>query len=176
MRKVLVLVFVSVLFVFVGCNDKEETNNNDEELNDTQKDDIENDKEDISWDDVKDGDKIIGKSDKDFSDISKSKPSEVRNDKTANWRKSTISENVDIVEYLLSYSDLYMEDDEVHYIINFNYNTTTVVNKMDGLLYADVKEYEEKEEHDASTIGSGMLLGEYIIYPDGDIEEIKSDD
>src|SRR5699024_3152563 len=98
----------------------------------------ENDEEDVTWDDVKDKDKIVGKSDKDIKELTKSKPSDVRNDKTGNWKKLTISDPVDIEEYILSYSDEYMEEDSVHFIINFTYDTTTQINKMNGLLYVDV--------------------------------------
>lgn len=131
-----------------------------------------NDEEDITWDDLKDKDKIIGKSDKDFLDISKSKPTDVRNDVTGNWRKTTISQSVDIEEYALSYRDLHMKEGEIHHIINFALNTTTWLSEMGGLLYVDIKEYVDKEEHDAKTLGSGMLLKSYVIYPDGDIEEL----
>lgn len=129
--------------------------------------------DDTTWDGVKDQDNIVGKSNKDFSELTKSNPTEVRNDVTGNWRKSTISENVDIEEYALSYSDLHMEEGEVHHVVNFNRNTTTLINDLSGLLYVDVKEHVDGEEHDASTVGSGMLLKSYVIYPDGDIEEIQ---
>lgn len=152
-------------------NDSEEKEEEPEEVSSDDSDEM--DDEEITWDDVKNHDNIIGKSDKDYLEISDQKPSEVRNDVTGNWRKSTISENVDIQEYLLSYEDLYMQEDEVHFIINFNYNTTTVVNKFNGLLFVDINEYVEKEEHDADTLGNGMLLKSYIIYPDGDIEEVE---
>lgn len=152
-------------------DDSEEMEEEPEEVSSDDSDEM--DDEEITWDDVKNHDNIIGKSDKDYLEISDLKPSEVRNDVTGNWRKSTISENVDIQEYLLSYEDLYMQEDEVHFIINFNYNTTTVVNKFNGLLFVDINEYVEKEEHDADTLGNGMLLKSYIIYPDGDIEEVE---
>lgn len=126
-----------------------------------------------TWDDVKDHERIVGVSDKDFSKLKKMKPGKVRNDTTGKAKKLVMSGNEDVLEYLLSYEKKNMKDDEVHYIINFTTNTTTVVNKMSGLLYADVKEYVDKEEHDAKSIGSGMLLKSYIIYPDGDIEEVK---
>jgi len=129
--------------------------------------------EDTTWDDLKNQDNIVGKSDKDFSDVSTSDPTDVRNDTTGNWRKSTITENVKIEEYALSYQELHMEADEVHHIINFTNNTTTWLNNLGGLLYVDVKEYVDGEEHDAATLGSGMLLKSYIIYPDGDVEEIE---
>lgn len=128
--------------------------------------------EDSSWDDLKEQDKIIGKSDKDFSEVTKSKPNDVRNDTTGKWRILKISENIDIEEYALSYADLHMKDDEVHFIVNFNYHTTTWLNKMGGLLYVDVREYVKKEEHDAKKLGNGMVLKSYVIYPDGDIQEL----
>ncbi len=127
---------------------------------------------DTTWDDIKEKDQIVGKSDKDLSEITKVKPSDVRNDNTGNWRITKISENIDIEEYALSYLDSHMEDDEIHFIVNFNYNTTSSLSYMNELLYLDIYEYVDKEEHDASTLGSGMLLKSYVIYPDGDIQEL----
>lgn len=141
-----------------------------EETGDSQPD-AENEGADITWDDLK-GD-IIGNSNKSFIEISKAKPSNVRKDKTGSWKKTVIAESIPIEEYALSYSDEYMEEGEIHFIINFNYNTTTVVKKYSGLIYVDIKEYQKKEEHDAKSIGNGMILTEYIIYPDGDIEEVE---
>lgn len=128
--------------------------------------------DETSWDDLKNLDNIVGKSDKDFSELTGSNPSDVRNDKTGNWRKLTLADNVDIEEYALSYSNLHMGEDEVHHIINFTRNTTTWLNELGGLLYVDIKERVDGEEHDASTLGQGMLLKSYIIYPDGDIQEL----
>lgn len=159
---------ISILFTIIGCS-----NESPEIIEDVKAETQETVKEvdHLMWDDLKDKDKIIGKSDKDFKELTKSKPLDVRNDTTGKWKKSTISESIDLEEYLLSYVDLYMEDGDVHFIINFNYNTTTRVNYNGGLINASVMEYERKEEHDAKTIGSGMLLKSYVIYPDGDIEE-----
>lgn len=164
MKKVLSMLLILTLLL-VGCGSEEA-----KEIEEPK--DVEDVVEvDYSvWDDMKEN--IIGKSDKDIEEIISRKPSDIRNDSTRKWKKSTFSESVDLNEYLLSYVDMYMEDGDVHYIINFNYNTTTRVNYWTGLIYATVTEYERKEEHDAKTIGNGMLLGEYIIYPDGDIEEV----
>jgi len=148
---------------------EESQEQNDSEEANTENKDAEN--ESSEWDDLKEN--IVGKSDKDASEIISSKPSDVRNDTTNNWKKNTISETVDTIEYALSYHDEYMEEDEIHFIVNFAYNTTTTLNYMNGLLFVDIHEYEDGEEHDASTLGSGMLLQSYIIYPDGDIEEIE---
>lgn len=126
---------------------------------------------DSVWADVKELDKIVGKSDKDFESVEKDEATEVTNDNTGSWRKTSIAENINIEEYALSYYDTYMEDDEVHHIINFTRNTTTWLNYMGGRLFVDIKEYVKGEEHDASMLGSGVLLASFVIYPDGDIEE-----
>jgi|SRR5690625_793626 len=151
-------------------DDKDKTDKDKAEKEEKEDDEEE---EDLTWDDLKDKDRIVGKSDKDYKEVSESKASDVRNDSTGNWKKSKFAESVDIEEYLLSYEELHMEEGEIHFIINFNYNTTTVVNKMNGVLYVDIHEYEKKEEHEADKIGSGMLLKSYVIYPDGDIEELE---
>lgn len=113
----------------------------------------------------------LGKSDKNFLDITNSKPTDIRNDVTESWKMVKISENVDVAEYLISYSDLYFgEDDSVHVLINFNYNTTTVFNDYGSYLSVRVHEYVKREEHDAKKIGRGLQLAEYNIYKDnGDI-------
>ncbi|MFD1206128.1 MULTISPECIES: hypothetical protein [Sporosarcina] len=127
---------------------------------------------DTTWDDLKEKDKIIGKSDKDFKAAVKDKPTKVRNDQTGKWRKTSIAESIDIEEYALSYQKEYMKDDEVHFIVNFTRNTTTWLNATGGLLAVEIREHVRGEEHDAKTLGSGMVLKSYIIYPDGDIQEL----
>src|SRR5699024_9586476 len=101
---------------------------------------------DDEWDEVKNHDNIIGKSESDIDDLKKMKPRDVRNDKTGKWKVFTIAENTDLLDYALSYSEKYMEDDEIHFIVNFNYDTTTWLNNMNGLLYVDIREYVKKEE------------------------------
>ena len=66
-----------------------------------------------------------------------------------------------------------MKDKEIHFIINFTRNTTTIIRNNGGLLDLEIKEHVKSEEHDANTLGSGMSLSDYVVYPDGDIEEIK---
>lgn len=116
----------------------------------------------------------IGKSNKDFLELTKTKPNDVREDKTGNWRKITIAESINIEEYILSYSNLYMEQGQVHAIINFNYNTTTMMNDFGSFISVRIHEYVDKEEHNANKLGSGMLLKEYQVYKDnGDIIEVQ---
>lgn len=90
--------------------------------------------------------------------------SDVRNDVTGKWRKSLIAENVEPKDYALDYYKQYFKsDDEIHAIINFNYNTTTKLSVMDNLLDVTIYEYVDKEEHDAKVLFSGMVLDEYFI-------------
>ena len=119
---------------------------------------------------------IIGTSNKNYKDIDTSKPSSVRNDKTGNWRLSTVATTENIVEYTKSYYENNFSDDkEIHAIVNFTLNTTTKVSKvLDNILSVTVHEYVDKEEHDANELFSGMVLADYFVYLDnGDIEEIK---
>ena len=61
--------------------------------------------------------------------------SKVRNDSTGNWRISLIAENIDMSEYALDYYKQYFTDDsEIHFIVNFNYNTTTKIMVVGGQL------------------------------------------
>lgn len=99
----------------------------------------------------------------------------VRNDTTGNWRISLIAENIDMSEYALDYYKQYFTDDsEVHFIVNFNYNTTTKIMVMGGDLDVTVQEYVAKEEHDAKMLGSGTVLAEYFVNIEtGEIEKVR---
>lgn len=98
----------------------------------------------------------------------------VRNDTTGNWRISLIAENIDMSEYALDYYKQYFTDDsEIHFIVNFNYNTTTKIMVMGGDLDVTVQEYVAKEEHDAKMLGSGTVLAEYFVNIEtGEIEKV----
>lgn len=117
----------------------------------------------------------VGKSSEDFKELTKSKPQKVRNDATDKWKIITVADSVDLNGYILSYANYYFEEDDlVHVIVNFNYNTTTVMNDFGSYLDVRVHEYMDKEEHDAKKIGGGMLLGQYLIYKDnGDIVDFE---
>ncbi len=101
--------------------------------------------------------------------------SKVRNDKTGNWRISLIAENIDMSEYALDYYKQYFTDDsEIHFIVNFNYNTTTKIMVSGGSLDVTVQDYVSKEEHDADLLGSGTVLAEYFVDMEtGEIEQIR---
>lgn len=99
----------------------------------------------------------------------------VRNDTTGNWRISLIAENIDMSKYALDYYKQYFTDDsEIHFIVNFNYNTTTKIMVMGGDLDVTVQEYVAKEEHDAKMLGSGTVLAEYFVNIEtGEIEKVR---
>ena len=99
----------------------------------------------------------------------------VRNDTTGKWRISLIAENIDMSEYALDYYKQYFTDDsEIHFIVNFNYNTTTKIMSMGGQLDVTVQDYVSKEEHDANTLGSGTVLAEYFVDKEtGEVEKIS---
>lgn len=95
--------------------------------------------------------------------------------KNITWRVSAIAEPILIEEYALSYYENYFSDDnEVHVIVNFTYNTSTTITCLGSILDVTIHEYVDKEEHDAKKMSSGMVLSEYYIYLDnGDIEQIQ---
>ena len=99
----------------------------------------------------------------------------VRNDTTGNWRISLIAENIDMSEYALDYYKQYFTNDsEIHFIVNFNYNTTTKIMVMGGDLDVTVQEYVAKEEHNAKMLGSGTVLAEYFVNKEtGEVEKIS---
>ena len=178
-KKLWFLVIIAFVAVgIVGCLDEtEETADNQEGENteETEENTDNQDAEDIEEiEEPEPREDAIGKSDKDFSELTNSKPSSVRGDNTGNWRKTTIAESVDIIEYIVSYNEIHMEKDEVHAIINFNYKTTAMMNDFGSFISVRIHEYVDKEEHDASKLGGGMFLKEYHIYKDnGDIVEVE---
>jgi hypothetical protein len=101
--------------------------------------------------------------------------SDVRNDKTGNWRISLIAENIEMQNCALDYYKHYFKDDkEIHAIVNFNYNTTTKISVVGNKLDVSVFEYVKKEEHDANLLFSGQLLKEYLVDKEtGAVEEVK---
>ena len=108
-------------------------------------------------------------------DVIKFTVSDVRNDKTGNWRISLIAENIEMQNCALDYYKHYFKDDkEIHAIVNFNYNTTTKISVVGNKLDVSVFEYVKKEEHDANLLFSGQLLKEYLVDKEtGAVEEVK---
>lgn len=88
---------------------------------------------------------------------------DVRDDVTGNWRIVVDSKNFNMPENAVSYSEEYINEDEIHFLVSFATNTTTQINKYGEILYVDIYEYEEKEEHSANSLGGGMLLKSYQV-------------
>ena len=98
------------------------------------------------------------------------KATSVRNDATGKWKKVVTSKRFE-PEDAIEYEEKHMNEGEVHFIVSFATNTTTSIRKDNEIIYLNVTEYEDKEEHDAKKLGSGMLLGEFQI-KDGEVIEI----
>lgn len=110
-------------------------------------------------------------------DISFSKS--VRNDVTGRWRLAKVATNTPTEEYALDYyKAFFKDDDEVHIIVNFTLKTTTFLNSAGtNIIFCDIHEYVDKEEHDASALGGGMLLASYGINKEtGAIEKLVDED
>lgn len=171
------LAFVSFLIQgFTNSPEGNISNENKEQSTIETQDNISNDESNNTNVTTIQRENIIGTSNKNYKDIDTSKPRSVRNDKTGNWRLSTVATTENIVEYTKSYYENNFSDDkEIHAIVNFTLNTTTKVSKvLDNILSVTVHEYVDKEEHDANELFSGMVLADYFVYLDnGDIEEIK---
>lgn len=84
----------------------------------------------------------------------------VRGDNTGKWRIVKVANATAPSDYAVDYARAYMQDGDVHYVVNFSLNTTTQFRLIAGKLSAITTEYVEKEEHDASIIGQGMLYTE----------------
>ena len=86
-------------------------------------------------------------------------PSSIRNDATGKWRLSKVANTTPPTEYAVEYAKAYMEQGDIHWIVNFTLKTTTLIRLQIGdIVEAKTTEYVEDEEHDAKIIGDGMLL------------------
>lgn len=124
----------------------------------------------------REGEEIVGISDKTLDDVNILFDDSVRNDVTGNWRLARIAENnFNFAEYAVDYYNKYFKaDNEVHAIVNFTTNTTTRINANSTMLFVSVYEYVPKEEHDAKILFGGQKLSDYIVYLDnGDIEKVS---
>ena len=100
---------------------------------------------------------------------------DVPGDKTGNWHWAVTADPAEVKDYALEYYKQYFKSDsELHIIINYSANTTTVINCLGGMLDVTVHEYVKDEERSADTLCEGAVLSEYMIYAsDGGIEKIQ---
>ena len=89
----------------------------------------------------------------------------VRNDNTGNWRELVIYTDQEFDGTMaIDYAEAYIEaDEEVHFVVNLYSRTTTCVRKIGNTLYVTIKEYRDKEEHDAKELGGGMVLKDFCV-------------
>lgn len=88
----------------------------------------------------------------------------VRNDTTGKWRIATTSDSFVPADYALEYYEtMFAEYGEVHFIWNATLKTMTCITANNGIISAVTHEYVKGEEHDAKTLGSGMVLDERLI-------------
>lgn len=88
----------------------------------------------------------------------------VRNDTTGNWRIALIAEDVEVKDIACDYyKACFKSDSELHFIVNFNTNTTASIAVTGDTLHVTVREYVSGEEHDAKLLGGGTVLGEYYL-------------
>ena len=100
----------------------------------------------------------------------------VRGDKTGNWRISKVADATPPADYAVDYARAYMEEGDVHYVVNFTLKTTTQYKLFLGTVEAKTTEYVDKEEHDASVIGRGMELTErYFKLDTGEEVKVEAD-
>ena len=98
----------------------------------------------------------------------------VRGDATGAWRIVTVVNATPPSYYAVEYARAYMEGGGIHYIVNFSLKTTTMIRISLGIVEAKTTEYVNKEEHDASIIGQGMLYTDSFFYLETG-EEIKAE-
>lgn len=109
-----------------------------------------------------------------FKDVTFSE--KVPNDVTDNWRMLIYSAPESIVDYAIEYYNKYFADNsEVHFVINKELETTSVLNCFfDSVLSCDIHEYEKGDEKDAKKLAGGDVLEQYRIYLDsGEVENLN---
>lgn len=99
---------------------------------------------------------------------------QVRNDKTGNWRCCVYYSSDEPQDIAADYYKAYFTDDsEIHALINLGLKTSANISAADGLLFVDVYEYVDGEEHDAEKMFTGNLLAKYLVYLDsGNVEKL----
>lgn len=85
----------------------------------------------------------------------------VKGDSTGEWKIVKVANETPTSDYAVDYAKAYMKDGDIHYIVNFTLKTTSQFRLSSGKLSVKTTEYVDKEEHDASIIGEGMLYDEH---------------
>jgi len=92
-----------------------------------------------------------------------SEPSKfVTGDTTGDWKIVKVANSTPPTDYAVDYAKAYMQEGDVHYIVNFTLKTTNRFTITSNILEVKTTEYVDKEEHDASIIGEGMEYGDHF--------------
>lgn len=179
---ILTIIFSFWTIILLACSGSDsETTTTDNVIVEEKQSESENTAEETDKDQVNESKKQEETDDEypnDVNGINITFSKSVRNDTTGRWRLAKVADTTAIEDYALDYYKSFFKDDsEVHIIINYTLGTTSVMNAFDGMIYLDVHEYVDKEEHDASVLAGGMLLISYTINIEtGEVEEVKDDD
>lgn len=93
----------------------------------------------------------------------------LQGDSTGKWRLETVANGTATYKYAVDYAKVYMDEGDVHYIVNFSLKTTSQLRELQGKLSVITTEYVDGEEHDARVIGSGMVYAkQYFDIETGD--------
>ena len=141
-------------------------------VNEDSKDKKVNPQDDFSDDEV-DEIEALKKHLKDDYDVSEPQKF-AKGDKVGTWRIVKVANGTPVSDYAVDYARAYMKLGEIHYIVNFSLKTTTKLQLTLNVLEVVTTEYVDKEEHDASVIGSGMLYSEEYFNMDSG-ERITAD-
>lgn len=124
-----------------------QTENSEEEVSDVM--------EDTPIDKDKDSDSITDELSEKYGLIG---PDEfVKGDSTGKWKITKLADSTPTADFAVEYANAFMTDNDIHFIVNFTLKTTSMLKLYNGTLEVRTTEYVEKEEHDASKIGGGML-------------------
>ena len=83
-----------------------------------------------------------------------------RGDATGVWRIVKVANGTPPSDYAVEYARAYMEEGDIHFVVNFSLKTTTMFKVVLGVVEARTTEYVSQEEHDATIIGRGMLYSD----------------
>lgn len=90
--------------------------------------------------------------------------SKARNDTTGTWRVGVLASTEQVADHAAEYYKAYFENDnEIHCVVNFTYNTTTKIQVAGDSLLVTVYEYVKGEEHDAKVMFSGTQLSQRTV-------------
>ena len=85
-------------------------------------------------------------------------PSHIVNDTLNKGFLERVSNSTPPYEYACDYAKAYINDGEIHFIVNYSLKTTTKITVANGIVTVSTYEYVDDEEHDVDVIPSGMKL------------------